>query len=116
MRKIFITIVFILIVSIVFAHAPSDITLSYNAGTKMLSINVIHMISNTPVTDPLKHYIKDITVSVNGKDLIVENIAFQQSDNGEKCSFLLNVKTNDKVSVKAVCSVSGIKTSEIIIK
>ena len=118
MRKGFIIFIFVFILaaSLIFAHEPSEVKLSYNANTKMLSINVAHMISNTKIPDPMKHFLKSITVSVNGNEVIVENISFQQSDNGEKCSFLLNVKTNDKVTVKAVCSVSGIKSSEIIIK
>ncbi len=116
MRKVIITLIFVLIASFIFAHAPSEITLNYDANTKMLSINVVHMIKSTQIPDPMKHFIKEITVTVNGKDVIVENIAFQQSDNGEKASLLLNVNANDKVSVKAVCSVSGIKISEIIIK
>ena len=115
MKKILFAFLFILTVSIIFAHSPSQITLSYDTKTSMLTINVIHPISGTKVSDPKKHYIKDITVSVNGKEVIIESIKFQQSDKGEKCSFLLNVKKNDKVSVKAVCSISGTKIAQITI-
>ena len=115
MKKNLFTTLLILTVSIIFAHPASQVTLSYNAKTSMLTINVIHPISDTKVSDPTKHYIKDITVSVNGKVAIVESIKFQQSDKGEMSSFLLNVKKNDKVTVKTVCSISGTKIASITI-
>jgi len=116
MKKIIIAFLLVMISSFIFAHAPSDITLNYDAKTGMLSINVIHPIASTKAPDPMKHFVKDITVSVNGKNIIVETISFQQSDNGAISTFLLKVKKDDRVSVKASCSLAGVKTSEIVIK
>lgn len=115
MKKFIIIALLILTAFFIFPHPASDITLNYDSKTSMLTINVIHEISSTKVSDPMKHFIKEITILVNNKTVIVENIAFQQSDNGEACSFLLNVKPNDIVSVKAVCSISGTKISQITI-
>lgn len=115
MKKNFFTILLILTVSIIFAHPASEIKLNYDAKTSILTINVLHIISATKVSDPTKHYIKEITVSVNGKEVIIESVKFQQNDRGETSSFLLNVKPNDKVSVKAVCSISGTKIAQITI-
>lgn len=116
MKKIIIALLLMMISSFIFAHAPSEITLSYDAKTSILSINVVHPIAATKAPDPMKHFVKEITVNVNGKDIIMETIAFQQSDNGEVSTFLLKVKSGDKVSVKANCSISGTKISDIVIK
>ena len=117
MKKIFFVLILIIVFStLIFPHAASQINLKYDNKTKMLSINVIHPISGTKVSDPKKHYIEEITVSVNGKVVIIESIKFQQSSKGEISSFLLNVKRNDKVSVKTVCNISGTKIEQIIIK
>ncbi|MBN2545363.1 MAG: hypothetical protein JXB50_06180 [Spirochaetes bacterium] len=116
MKKIAIILLLMIFSGLIFAHAPSEITLSYNKNTNMLSINVVHPIASTKAPNPMKHFIKDISVSVNGKTVIVETIAFQQSEKGEISTFLLKVKSGDKVSVKAVCSISGLKISEIVIK
>jgi hypothetical protein len=117
MKKIlFILILTIVFSSFIFPHAASQVNLKYDKRTNMLTINIIHPISGTKVSDPKKHYIKEITVSVNGKAVILEAIKYQQSDKGEISSFLLNVKRNDKVSVKTVCSISGTKIEQITIK
>ncbi len=116
MKKIIIALLLLMISTFIFAHAPSEITLSYDAKTSMLSINVIHPIASTKAPDPMKHFVKMIAVSVNGKDVITETIVFQQSDNGSVSTFLLKTKSGDKVSVKADCSISGTKISDIVIK
>ena len=46
----------------VMAHAPSDITISYNPDMHKLSVTVTH-----PVDDPKTHYIRGVQVKINGE-------------------------------------------------
>jgi len=116
MKKAFFVITLMACAVFAFAHAPASIKLEFDSATRMLKVSVIHPIANTPVSDPAKHYIKDITVTVNGKVVITEAITSQQSAGGETSSFLLNVKPGDRITVRGVCSVSGVNFSELVIK
>ena len=60
---IFIVLVFLAITSAVYAHPPSDIKISYDPKTKMLSAVVFHNTSN-----PAGHYIKKVDI---GRSLVV---------------------------------------------
>lgn len=116
MKKFFLTLFLILLAVSAFAHPPTDIKLEYNSATRMLTITANHPLQNNIVSDPARHYLREITVSVNGKIVITETLVFQQSPNGEISSFLLNVKAGDRISVRAVCNITGVKTAEITVK
>jgi hypothetical protein len=112
--KRFLIMFFILFsVGLFYAHPPENVALKYDAATKMVIVNITHKIMESTVKNPVKHYIKDVIISVNGKRVISENIVFQQSDDGEACDYLLNVKSGDKISVTASCNISGFKTETI---
>jgi hypothetical protein len=116
MSKFFIIFFIFFSAELFYAHPPEDITLKYEPLTKMLLVNITHKIKGSTVTNPMKHFIKDVIISVNGKRVISENIVFQQSDDGEAGNYLLNVKSGDKVSVTAACNISGMKTDSINIQ
>lgn len=117
MKKFFLTVLCMFIsINFLIAHPPSKIELSYDKASSMLTVEVIHTLSASKVADPVKHFIKTITVLVNEKEIIIENIAFQQSDKGEKSSFLLSTKQGDKIEVRAICNLAGSLSSSIVIK
>jgi desulfoferrodoxin (superoxide reductase-like protein) len=116
MKKLYFIFIFILTVTFFYAHVPSDIILKFDNATQILSVNVIHQISNSKNTDPMKHFVNNINVSVNDQSVIIETLTFQQTDMGATATYLLKAKPNDKITVKASCSLSGPKSVDLIVK
>lgn len=115
MKKFLFITVLMLAAAVCFAHPPKDVTVSFDPATNMLSITATHLIKESKVTDPAKHFVKDIAVTINGNPAVVGAYTYQQFDNGEKIILMLNVKSKDKISVKARCNLAGEKTTEIAV-
>ncbi|MDP8298742.1 MAG: hypothetical protein P9L88_02390 [Candidatus Tantalella remota] len=100
-----------LIASLVFtfsayAHAPSDIDLSYNPVTEVLKVKISH-----PVLDIDKHYIAEVNVSVDGNKVINHKIAIQDNTDSQTLSYTLpGVSRGDRIEVEASCSIGGVRT------
>jgi desulfoferrodoxin (superoxide reductase-like protein) len=110
--------VFILValpLTVLFAHPASSIKADYKAADKSLAVNVTHLISKSKNTDPTKHFIKEISVTLNGTLVEKKTFTSQTGDN-QITSFALNAKKGDKVNIVAVCSLAGTKTASIVIK
>jgi hypothetical protein len=116
MKRFIAILALVCIATAVFAHPPKDVALSYDQKTMMLSITVTHPIKQSPATDPKKHFVKDITLKVNGTQVLITNYSYQQFDEGEIISVKVPLKAADKVSVTAKCSLAGEKTTELTIK
>jgi hypothetical protein len=97
--------------SIAYAHPPSDIKITFDAGTKMLHAVIMHDVSN-----PLNHYIKKVDVALNGKEVIEHSISRQDNNDTQAVIYLIpDVKDGDVVSVEAYCSISGKLKKEITV-
>lgn len=99
-----------------FAHPPKDIVMSYDKATMTMSIMISHDIKQSPSTDPKKHFVKDLSLKVNGVQALITNYSYGQFPEGETLSFKLNLKSGDKVSANARCSLAGEKTVEYTVK
>jgi desulfoferrodoxin (superoxide reductase-like protein) len=110
MKKIIIfLIVSYFICSVAYAHPPSDIRLTYNLNTKILTAVIMHN-----VKDPKKHFIHKVDVGFNGKEII--NHAIGQQDNfiSQTVSYLIpEAKAGDTLSVEGYCNLTGSLTKEI---
>ena len=104
-KKVLFLLLFIFLVSasIVHAHPPKDIEISYDSATKMLTAIIMHDTSN-----PRGHYIKKVDVGLNGQELIQQVISIQDNNNSQTVSYLIpDVKAGDSLSVEGYCSISG---------
>ena len=115
MKKIVLGAVFLIFftaVSTVYAHPPSDIEITFDPKTKVVTAVIVHNTSN-----PTSHYIKKVDVGLNGKE-ITENVLLKQDNNKtQTISYLVaDVKDGDVVSVEGYCNISGKLKKEIIIK
>lgn len=102
-------IIFLSFSAYVSAHPPSDIMISFDPKTKVLTAVVMHYTSN-----PSRHYIKKIDIGINGKKVFEEK--FLRQDNNENRTIevkLGNFRNGDIVSVEAYCSISGKLKREI---
>ncbi|MCL2334771.1 MAG: hypothetical protein FWC57_01755 [Endomicrobia bacterium] len=93
-----------------FAHPPSKIEITPKGET--LAVTVTHN-----VKDPTKHYIKEVVVTVNGKEAADKKETRQTHTKTQTASFdIPGLKSGDKVSVKATCNLYGSKTVEITVQ
>jgi desulfoferrodoxin (superoxide reductase-like protein) len=100
---------------VLFAHPASEVKADYKIATKTLSVDVKHLVSKSKNTDTTKHFIKEITVTVNGKNAKTQTFTSQTGDL-VKATFDITAKAGDKIKVTATCSLAGSKSTEITVK
>jgi len=94
---------------IVFAHPPSDIKIKYDPAGKMLEALIEHAVSN-----PQGHYIKKVDVSLNGKEILSQELSRQDNNQTQTVKYLIpDAKAGDTLAVEAYCSISGKLEKEI---
>lgn len=115
MKKIVLGAVFLIFfaaVSTVYAHPPSDIEITFDPKTKVVTAVIVHNTSNSA-----SHYIKKVDVGLNGKEIIEDLILKQDNNKTQAVSYLVaDVKDGDVVSVEGYCNISGKLKKEIAIK
>ena len=95
--------VFFILSTQAFAHPPSDIKITFDPQTKILSAVIYHGVSN-----PSAHYIKKVDVSLNGQEIIHQSLSRQDNFNTQTVSYLIpDAKAGDVFAVEAYCSISG---------
>ena len=106
MRKIFYLsgiFIFLLLSTTAYAHPPSDIKITFDPETKILSAVITHDVSN-----PATHFIKKVDVSLNGQEIIEQMISRQDNFNTQAVSYLIpDFKEGDLLAVEGYCSISG---------
>jgi len=103
---------FVTVYSIVYAHPPSDIIITYDAATKTLKAVIMHNVSN-----PAGHFIKKVDIALNGQEIIEHKISRQDNNTTQTVTYLIpDTKAGDTLSVEAYCSISGKLEKEIKVK
>ncbi|MBF0522582.1 MAG: hypothetical protein HQL24_05945 [Candidatus Omnitrophica bacterium] len=109
MFMVFALLIFMAAASTAYAHPPSDIKITFNPSTKILTAAIIHNTSN-----PSKHYINKVDVGLNGKDIITQMISKEDNNASQTVSYLIpDAKAGDILSVEGHCSISGALKKEI---
>lgn len=111
MKKIIMFLILSFFVSsAAYGHPPSDIKITYDSKTKILTALIMHNVS-----DAKKHYINKVDVGLNGREVISQAISRQDNNINQRVSYLIpDVKAGDKISVEGYCSISGKLEKEII--
>jgi hypothetical protein len=105
MKKITVLLVLLMAVAVTcaYAHMPSDVRLSFDRGSKVLKVVVMH---DTP--DAALHYIKRVNVELNGKEVINDVLARQENDLSQTVSYTIpNARPGDIITVYVRCSIIG---------
>ena len=114
MKKIiivFMVFVFLSVASVAFAHPPSDIKITFDTKTKMLTAVIMHNTSN-----PVNHYISKVDVGLNGREIISHVISREDNNESQTVAYLIpDVKDKDVISVEGYCSISGKLEKEITV-
>ena len=107
MKKIVIGTVCLLLVtafaSASFAHPPEAIIYKYYSDTKILSLGIAHDVKN-----PKTHFVKFVSVKLNGKDLVQQNFLSQTNKDAHAVSYMVvDLKKGDVLDILAMCNMSG---------
>ena len=104
-------VLFGVLVGVAGAHPPSDIKISYDPQTKMLTAVIEHGVSN-----PVTHYIKKVDVSLNGKEILQHEISREDNNQTQTVIYLIpDANPGDTLSVEGYCSISGNLTRKITV-
>lgn len=107
--KLVTVLLLVFIPFVLLAHPPKKVNVKYEKESKTLIISMPHS-----VKDVTKHYIKSITISVNGNEIKVLEYKSQSSEASHDVEIELpELKKGDKVKVKAKCNKIGAKTTTI---
>jgi hypothetical protein len=115
MRKWISAIVFLFVAGLVFAHPPTVDKVVYDPDSKVLTVTVVHNIMVSPVTDPAKHYVKEVDVTVNGNKVVTQTFVIQETPQSEVLVYKIFAASGDKVTVDATCVLRGSGTKTISI-
>ena len=114
MKRLIIVIALVVFpVSMLFAHPAKEISIRHEGS--ILLVQVWHMVMSSPTRDMKKHYIKTITVTLNGNK-IAEKTYTSQNEETFKEPFKIDAKKGDKLVVTATCNLGGDKTAEKVLK
>lgn len=91
-----------LLISPASAHSPSDMTLSYNENTRDLQVKITH-----PVPNPQVHYIREVTVAINGKAVNTSTYTSQPAPDTITYTYPVEVSPGDDIEVVARCNLAG---------
>jgi len=110
-NKIFFGLVTILFMSsVIFAHPPDSLKVSFDTTGTIMTIRALHSVK-TPNT----HFILQITVDLNGKQLITQNFSSQVNKNEQVTIYkIIDAKKNDKIGITAQCNIMGKKKETFI--
>jgi len=92
------------------AHRPKSVDLKYEPGTQTLSVTIIHSVKN-----PVKHYIEEISISVNGKKVSEHEYKSQADKKSFTAEYNVAAKDGDTIKVKAGCNYFGSKSAKLIL-
>jgi hypothetical protein len=80
MKKIILLLILcIFTCSLAYGHPPSDIKITYDYKTKILTALIMHNVS-----DVNKHYISKVDVGINGREIISQAISQQDNNINRK--------------------------------
>ncbi len=108
MKKLFLTLLFLFAVcATAKATPPHDMQLKYDPATQSLSVTMKH-----PTIERREHYIRTITVVINGGEPQVFRYNFQNSASQFDTTIPLALKAGDSVHVTAACRLGGSAEAE----
>ncbi|MCF7920024.1 MAG: hypothetical protein K9N06_08940 [Candidatus Cloacimonetes bacterium] len=95
--------------SLISAHPASQINAEFVYADSSLKVEYFHA-----VHDPASHYISDVIINLNGKEIINHKLSLQESDEGGKLAYRIpDAKPGDIIEIKTSCNKLGTKKLKI---
>ncbi len=110
MKKIILTLLLSAIVPfILMADPPKKVTVTYTKETSTVKVVVFH-----PVANAATHYVKKITIKVDGKEVKTFNETTQDNNKTDSREVVLKgIKPGSIIEATADCSIMGSKKGKI---
>lgn len=94
------------------AHPASNVTLSYDAKTQLLTLGFEHSVKN-----PADHFISGVAIKVGGKEVISQSLNLQEKAVGGTLVYkLIDLKEGTVVEAITECNKVGKKSAKLTIK
>ena len=113
MKKILFTLILLAVLPLAMNANPArKVTLTYDKETEKLTITILH-----PVRDTTKHYISEITILVDEKEIETKELTTQSSADSEVYEITLPGLTKGAViTVNPRCNQFGRKSGKLTLK
>lgn len=110
MKKIILTLLMSAIVPfMLMADPPKKVTVTYNKENSTVKVVVFHPVANTST-----HYVKKITIKVDGKEVKTFNETKQDNNKTDTREVVLKgIKPGSFIEAVADCSIMGSKKGKI---
>lgn len=114
MKRILFVMLFLVILftSTSMAHPPNKVSAEFDLETNILSVQVSHMVGG----ENSRHYIDEIIITHNGKQVIEQLTTRQLSNQQTFLYFMPAVDAGDEIKVVAVCNVAGQDSFQLTVK
>ena len=90
-------------VSVLSAHAPVNISLSFDGESKILTVEFIHKVRNRS-----DHFIDRVRVSLNGEEIVEQRLSLQETKDGGTLIYkLIDAAEGDEIEVLLDCVKGG---------
>lgn len=94
------------------AHPAGNVTLQYDATTKLVSVGFEHGVKSA-----LDHFIDSVTLKLNGKTIVTQNMSIQETLAGGSYTYkVLNLKKGDSLEAITNCNKGGKKSAKITLQ
>jgi hypothetical protein len=87
----------------VMAHAPTDMTISFDPDTAKIYVTITH-----PVDDPATHYLSRVKVKLNGNVISDPDYKSQPTKDTFTLTYDVNAQSGDEIWVTATCVRGGV--------
>lgn len=121
MKKISILVALLILpLNMLFAHPPTEMNcrlkiVGNDLNQDEIALFIVHNIATSEVKDGKVHFIKTITINVNGKLTDTFSYTIQRENLLKHNIRIRKVKPEDKIVITATCSLGGEMTQEIIV-
>ncbi|MBS3749526.1 MAG: hypothetical protein KGY65_06385 [Candidatus Thermoplasmatota archaeon] len=92
------------------AHSPSSMSLTYDKAGEMLTVDIMHQISN-----PSSHYVNTIEITINGVSEIEQSYTDQPSSSFTYTYNDVSAEDGDVIEVTASCNQGGSITDQLTV-
>lgn len=106
-------LIFVMALSVVpaLAHPPKNLSASWDAAGKRLTVTADHS-----VNDASKHFILGVTIFEGNKQVLQKQYTNQSSADGFRDSFVLEgITSGTKIRIQIVCNIMGSAERELVI-
>ncbi|HNY64087.1 MAG TPA: hypothetical protein PKM41_01530 [Deltaproteobacteria bacterium] len=91
-------------------HPPKDVSLAFDTQKGVLAVTITHS-----SFFPSKHYIKDVVISVNGKQVGGTPYTVQPAGDSFTYTYPVQASPGDVISVIATCNIFGSKEGSVTV-